>query len=410
MTSVSVFERYEEVILLLISEGRTYDEIIEYLITQTGRSSLSSRSLRRYCANRGIRCRGRVTPVQLDDIIGSYVRRVGHSYGRRMMHGMLASQGIRVSQARVRESLQRVAPIQYASRRRDAIALLNPLPYRATYFGEKLHLDQNEKCVMFGVTHIVAVDGFSRKIVGFITIPKKHPILIYDLLFRPLLQSQGLWDQVRVDHGTEFALIKTAQQHLSNHRLNQNREPVLESLSRQNHRAERIWPELNQRVNYPIKRILITMENEEEINMGDEVTRFCTSWVTIWTMKGAIEQFIEAWNFHRIPGPNGGVPRVLAHENCATSLLSPNDIPTTTQMIHLHEVNGSHLTRDAEFGSDLLGDNHALKALRQRDFCSLFPNSNIVFQDIIHNHCELFRNCVFQFTSLTNRFASLVLQ
>ena len=289
-----MFERYEDLILLFISEGRTYEYISDYLIRQTGRSyGLSSRSLRRYCASRGIRYRGRITQVHLDDIVRSYVRRVGHSYGRRMMHGMLASQEIHVSQARVRGSLeihvsqarvrgslQHGSPIQYASRSRDAIALLNPLPYRATYFGEKLHLDQNEKCVMFGVTHVVAVDGYSRKIVGFIIIPKKNPILIYDLLFCPLLQSQGFWDQVRVDHGTEFTLIITAQQYLSNCQLNQSREPVLQSLSCQNHRAERIWPEVNQRINYPIKRLLITMENNEEISMGDEVTRFCISWVT----------------------------------------------------------------------------------------------------------------------------------
>ena len=52
--------------------------------------------------------------------------------------------------------------------------------------GDKLHLDQNEKCVTFGVTHVLAIDGYSRKI------PKKNPILIYDLLFCPLLLSEGL--------------------------------------------------------------------------------------------------------------------------------------------------------------------------------------------------------------------------
>lgn len=42
------------------------------------------------------------------------------------------------------------------------------------YFGEKLHIDQNEKMVMFGVTHVCAVDGYSGKIVGFVSMPVKN--------------------------------------------------------------------------------------------------------------------------------------------------------------------------------------------------------------------------------------------
>lgn len=182
---------------------------------------------------------------------------------------------------------------------------------------------------MFGITHVVAVDGYSRKIVAFITIPKKNPIIIYKRLFLPLLQSQGLWDQVRVDHGAEFALVISAQRYLSHFRHNQRCEPVLQSLSCQNHRAERIWPEVNQRINYPIKRLLISMENNEEIQMGDDLTRFCVSWVSMWVIRGAISQFVQAWNCHRIPGLRGGVPGVLAY-NCATTTLAPNTIPSTT--------------------------------------------------------------------------------
>ena len=50
---------------------------------------------------------------------------------------------------------------------------VNPVVYRANYFGEKLHFDQNEKLVMYGVTHVLAVDGYSRKIVGFVTMPRR---------------------------------------------------------------------------------------------------------------------------------------------------------------------------------------------------------------------------------------------
>jgi hypothetical protein len=62
--------------------------------------------------------------------------------------------------------------------------LINPVPYNATYFGEKLHVDQNEKLINFGVTHVCAVDGFSSKIVGFISMPVKNNIIIYKDLYR----------------------------------------------------------------------------------------------------------------------------------------------------------------------------------------------------------------------------------
>lgn len=51
-----------------------------------------------------------------------------------------------------------------------------------------------------------------------ITIPVKNPIAIYNALMKPLLESYGLWQQVRVDHGTEYTLVLTVQ-HLAGVRL-----------------------------------------------------------------------------------------------------------------------------------------------------------------------------------------------
>lgn len=48
----------------------------------------------------------------------------------------------------------------------------------------KVHIDQNEKLVMFGVTHVCAVDGYSGKIVGFATMARKNNALIYEHLYR----------------------------------------------------------------------------------------------------------------------------------------------------------------------------------------------------------------------------------
>ncbi len=67
------------------------------------------------------------------------------------MTGFLASQGFRVSQNRVGLALQRV---HHSCRRNTVHRQVNPIPYTATYCGEKLHIDQNVKLIMYGVTRV----------------------------------------------------------------------------------------------------------------------------------------------------------------------------------------------------------------------------------------------------------------
>ena len=102
------------------------------------------------------------------------------------MTGTLAAKGIRISEQSVGESLIRVNPLYSQARRTATARQVNPCRYSADYFGHKLHIDQNEKICMFGVTHCCAVDGYSSKIVGFITLPVKNNYTIYDNLFRYL--------------------------------------------------------------------------------------------------------------------------------------------------------------------------------------------------------------------------------
>ena len=156
---------------------------------------------------------------------------------------------------------------------------LNPIPYHAEYMGHKLHMDQNEKLGMFGVTHVVAVDGNSSKIVANATMPVKNNLFIYEQVYRWVLHylqsklvimfcmaphiklkvwfqvyfsvmhlthwtlcmclistrcavvANGMWDQVRVDHGKEFYLCLYIQEILSRHRYNLSRQPYLQTTS-----------------------------------------------------------------------------------------------------------------------------------------------------------------------------------
>ena len=113
----------------------------------------------------------------------------------------------------------------------------NPVPYQADYFGHKLHCDQNEKMVMYGVTHVAAVDGWSGMIVGFVTMPINTTLRsiltctsewisftrLPKLLFcycRPIVLSYGLWDQIHVDQGKEWVLMLYVQETLEHLRFN----------------------------------------------------------------------------------------------------------------------------------------------------------------------------------------------
>ena len=117
------------------------------------------------------------------DISLHLIIQVGPTYGRKMMTGLLSSQGIHVSQQRIRNSLCIVSSAYQDARRTATARQTNPVPYHADYFGHKIHVDQNEKLTMFGVTHVAAVDGFSNMIVGFITMPVKNNVEIYANLY-----------------------------------------------------------------------------------------------------------------------------------------------------------------------------------------------------------------------------------
>ena len=102
-----------------------------------------------------------------------------------MMRGMLASRGFYASEVRVGHALQCVDPGHHRQRRENSYCQRHPAIYQADYFGEKLHINQNEKLVMFGVTHVAAIDGSSGKIVAFETMPIKNNVTIYEnILYR----------------------------------------------------------------------------------------------------------------------------------------------------------------------------------------------------------------------------------
>lgn len=118
------------------------------------------------------------------------------------------------------------------------------------------------------------------------------------------------------------------------------------------------------------------MEVNNEINMQDEVVKFCVSWVSINVLQSPIANFVQSWNNHRIPGRRGGIPNQLAMSSSVAVSLNSLVIPSTPCAIQLYLNNGGHLTEPHTFGSDPLQNNQLLQQLRFLQ--SLSINANII--------------------------------
>ena len=121
-------------------------------------------------------------------------------------------------------------------------------------------------------------------------------------LCRPILFKTGIFYQLRVDMGREWVLILFIQELLSGYRQNQDRQSHVKTTSKQNLTIERVWPEVNARVYYPIKRILVDLEEKGILDMNNECIQFCVSHFTCQVAKVGMQRFVDAWNFHRMKG------------------------------------------------------------------------------------------------------------
>ena len=146
----------------------------------------------------------------------------------------------------------------------------------------------------------------------------------------------------------------SVQQGLAGFRVRQDRVPFLQTVSRENHRAEHIWLEVNHRINYPLKHLLIQMEANQIIDMRDETVKFCVSWVTLQVAQPAIVNFIQSWNSDRIPGRAGGIPYHLRRNGHLLARIPSHAVPSTEHAVMQFEQDGGQLTRESNFGTDPL--------------------------------------------------------
>ena len=77
-----------------------------------------------------------------------------------MITGYLAQKyDVHLGNKRVERVLADVCWQHHVQRKSNILKILNPIPYRADCFRHKCHMDQNEKLVMYGVTHVLVIEA-----------------------------------------------------------------------------------------------------------------------------------------------------------------------------------------------------------------------------------------------------------
>lgn len=79
--------------------------------------------------------------------------------------------------------------------------------------------------------------------------------MTYEYLFFNTVLNSDVWEQVRIDHGVEFALAVFIQQVLSCYYFEEKAQ-FKQTRSTKNNVSEHMWPAVNQKNNCPVKRAI----------------------------------------------------------------------------------------------------------------------------------------------------------
>ena len=157
--------------------------------------------------------------------------------------------------------------------------------------------------------------------------------------------------------------------------------------------------ELNQRVTFPVKRIIRSMDASGVINMDCPTSKFCVFSVLCRVCEVGMWRMIDAWNSHSIP--HRGVPNTL-QSNQQLTMIHPAEIPHGLDATALYRAQGGRLTDARIFGVDPLGNDISLCQSREEQWgCDVAE----LFSAVMMGNSSLLEQAIQDFIDLTNRLS-----
>ncbi|CAC5418872.1 unnamed protein product [Mytilus coruscus] len=151
-----------------------------------------------------------------------------------------------------------------------------------------------------------------------------------------------------------------------------------------NHRVERLWVEINNRLNFPIKRAIAQIVNNNRIALDDDIVKYCVPSLLLNLCRIGLKTVVESWNAHPIPGK--GKPNELAFLKAHTGDIPPELLPSGRDAAerYMHDI-GSSLKLPRDFApnpfyteDDMLECENTLKMR--------YPNLQVLISECLNNN------------------------
>ncbi|XP_066926470.1 uncharacterized protein [Clytia hemisphaerica] len=216
--------------------------------------------------------------------------------------------------------------------------------------------------------------------------------------------EHGMFHQVRVDCGKEFYLMLGIQELYAHLRGDNSMLPYRQTQSKKNLPIERIWVEVNSRVNYPLKEALVEMDNTLQIDMENDAFKFCVSEVSCRVANYGLNVVISSWNQHPISGR--GVPSTIKERTNRLQPLNVNDIPEPLEAKQMYEtIYLGRLTEESHFGIDPLVGFEELINQRENSFQAVHQIPTI-FNHLVNGNQAPFKTAISDFIQITSNLTA----